>query len=454
MVEHSSPFNAALDALGLPPWAILSRDLWRARGILLLLIFLLGPPYVVYTLLEAKGAKELSNFELKEPNRFDRPGQFAGGTLYEPPKKKVGFGASNLAGSDSGASPLLVSGDDACAGVVVGRPKLDDPFFTVPLGPRLGGAVLVIDFFLLTSQHELPQLNLRLEEMGPHIDAFFIVEGNRELDLEEKDGFAFEALRQRSASIQKWLHKIQFWPVTLRPRGPEGRPASDVRAEIMNGFRRQVALAFEGQDAVMIEGNVDEIVARPVLAALRSCQPTDGLPWNTKISMKDYSFDLTYYSAEYWDYPPNVASVEEILAEETAGGLDSPGGGRGRGLVRLRSGRPAGWHFGWMLDGAEGLAHHVLHGNLEARTSWQPHMDSPASLAEFFRSSVLADPVAHFDGTLSRATIHVEDLPEEARRDPAAYGWLFGKHLERFVREAAGGAPASSEVPAPGRGRV
>jgi len=185
---------------------------------------------------------------------------------------------------------------------------------------------------------------------------------------------------------------------------------------------------------VMLEGDLDEVVRREVLQAVRACEPADG---NANVQMKDFTYSLAWGGVADWGNPPLVrefdhtgsapgTSVVQVAARPH--GVSQVGPTRYirnvENHIVMTDGRTAGWHISWALDGPEGIAEKVLHGHIEGiYKAFAPYAGNRSSLVEFLRDKYLPNLQAYQPG-LARSK--GDDLPQAIRDDPDLFRPLLG----------------------------
>ena len=181
---------------------------------------------------------------------------------------------------------------------------------------------------------------------------------------------------------------------------------------------------------IRLEGDLDEVVSRKVLQALKSCEPETGA-WNTKIRMANLYYNVGWTNGDGdWYLPTTAAFISEIKDIE-----DGRPEGRGQeallesnfssiwtkpNLLRARDGSLTGWHFSWMLNGPAGLAHKIF-----VRTpgfpDWaKPYSKDEATLAKFIEDSFYADP-HKYDLTIRPSNLEKDDLPRALFEHPELF---------------------------------
>jgi len=310
-----------------------------------------------------------------------------------------------------------------------------------PLGEvalrRRARDVKVVDFIQFFNQHELPELRLRLAEMAPFVDEIHIAEGTRDFAGAHRE-LLWPTVSRSDAAIAEHLGKITYHPVEV----PPGAWGYAIQEAIL-----APRLRVPGR-GVMVEGDLDEIVRRDVLQAMRSCEPADGRGWDANVKMTLYSFSMAWTTGD-WSAPPLVRDFDhtagapsEGLAQAEARQYEIGDGqkhearpyeidhGRyiktGPNRIVMKDERPAGWHISWTLDVAEGLAVKILHGQVEGIPWWaRPHAGDMGSLVKFLRDRFLPHPDQYIPW-LRRARLTWRDLPAAMRERQEEFNALLG----------------------------
>lgn len=293
--------------------------------------------------------------------------------------------------------------------------------------------VRVVDFFQFCNEHELPELHLRLAEMGDYVDEIHVAEADRTFTGVPK-AIGFPAILQNDTYLARWRHKITHHPVKILASVPPGYKIQDM------AIRQKDKISKVG-GGVLIEGDLDEITSRPVLRALKHCVPESINGWDAHIEMENYVYNMGWTTGR-WEWPPLVhdlsgqakspskmlapwdtykAKVGEFLEEglSTAYVKQLPDG------VTAKAG-PSGWHLSLMLDGAEGLAYKLLRTE-NGKVNWVKEYESKGekSLVRFLRDDFLLHP-DKYEKHLNASHLEPKDLPEAMVEDPDRFRQLLG----------------------------
>jgi hypothetical protein len=343
-----------------------------------------------------------------------------------------------------------------------------------PRGPE--GPARIFDFIQFCSAHELPELRLRLAEMGPLVDEFHVVEADRTWVGHPKK-FVLPELLEKDPELAKWKDKVTVHRLKL----PAHKKGWDVQKAMINMWRD----IPKGRYGVLIEADLDEILSRPVLKALRFCVPEKIGYWDAHVDMNTYKYSMAWTSGK-WVWPPivretrhghslsqlgarrsaqshslatqrlpralarvatrvetvagihdsddaaaatAVASVAD-MAEGSASGASAGAEfvvGRPNG-IRLKDGQ-AGWHLSWVLDGPPGIAYKFLH-------CWHPlsslpyyvtsHARSEKDLAKWLEKDFMKRASFYDHDVRKAAKANATDLPESLREAPQKYPEILG----------------------------
>mmetsp|Transcript_99923 Transcript_99923/g.213966 ORF Transcript_99923/g.213966 Transcript_99923/m.213966 type:complete len:371 (+) Transcript_99923:40-1152(+) len=292
----------------------------------------------------------------------------------------------------------------------------------IPLNPRAVPA-RVIDTFAFGDARECEELLLHMMEMGNAVDEIHIVEGDRDFTGARKD-FLFDKVWSDS-NFDPWREKTTYHKVSI----PPGLMAYDLQNFQRNSMHEDMNMpeGYNPKD-ILLEGDLDEIVSSHALKALRHCEPGSGA-WNTDIQM-----DLYYYSMAWtkgkWKISTAAVFVQELSsrsfleANEKDSLMSSQVSAHGQiwsrpNVLGLKDGNPSGWHVGWTLDGAAGLAHKIFI-HVEGRPTWAQGYTDEASLAKFLETSFLPDP-HRYDLEIWPSSLTEEDVPRALLEHPEKF---------------------------------
>lgn len=182
---------------------------------------------------------------------------------------------------------------------------------------------MIIDTFLFG--WELDLLECRLYEMDSFVDIFVVVESDKTFQGESKELY----FRKNYARFEKWTEKIVY----LIPNVPE-TDNPWVREYSSREAIKSVLLEYP-DDAIVLHGDVDEIVSKVVGHQLNSTVKNDDI----------YALEQNMYSmAVDWLYPiPWQGTV--VTRNKIAQNMS---------IVDLRNMRVtaptirSGWHFTWL----------------------------------------------------------------------------------------------------------
>jgi len=175
----------------------------------------------------------------------------------------------------------------------------------VPLRHRITPA-RVVDFIQFCSIHELPELHLRLAEMAHLVDEIHIAEADRTWTGVSKE-FVIPDLLQKDPLVAKWKDKIVHHPVHV-PQGAYGYEVQS--AAIMTKDK----IPKDG-GGLLLEADLDEVVSRPVLKAIRNCVPQGFDEWDAYIDMDTYKYNMGWTSGR-WKWPPIVWSTTSATSSQ------------------------------------------------------------------------------------------------------------------------------------------
>ncbi|KAJ7244188.1 glycosyltransferase family 17 protein [Mycena haematopus] len=133
---------------------------------------------------------------------------------------------------------------------------------------RTNPRVKILDAILMST--ELDLLEIRMNELDPVVDRFFIVESNATFTGLRKDTF-FALNRQRFA---KFEHKISYRLVPGYPLEPGQSPfdqESNHRVQMTDMLRAHIAEFLPDTQALVIMSDIDEIPAAHTVELLRTC---------------------------------------------------------------------------------------------------------------------------------------------------------------------------------------
>jgi len=286
----------------------------------------------------------------------------------------------------------------------------------------------IVDFFQFGSVHELPILRMRLAEMGPFVDEVHIAEGDRDFSGNKRE-VVLHKLLASDPELARWRGKIVHHKVDVEEtcRFWRIRPCEGY------GIQRAVINAkynFTGTGTgVLLEGDLDEIVSRTVLKSLKHCIPVKPKRWMAGIQMDTFKYNMGWSAGSWWQ--GTIAHDIEAFPKEDPHSLLEAGKQQKyviqvSNFVHVANGSPAGWHLGWMLDGADGIAHKIMTGIIEGKPSWaRSRGRNEKELAAWLSKDFLPDPTA-YDSGLKESELGLRDLPECAVEDPYKYKELLG----------------------------
>uniref|UniRef100_A0A7S2NFQ4 Uncharacterized protein n=1 Tax=Zooxanthella nutricula TaxID=1333877 RepID=A0A7S2NFQ4_9DINO len=264
--------------------------------------------------------------------------------------------------------------------------------------------------------------------MAPYVDEIHIAEGTRDFSGARKKLLWPSLAKSGDALIAKFLHKITYHAVEVPPNAT----SYDIQKSVLAA---QLKVPGRG---VMLEGDLDEIVRREVLQAVRACEPADGSGWNANVQMKIFVYSLAWGGSTDWANPPLMrefgltgsgpaTSLAQVAAR--VHGMGQVGHKRyirnAENHIVMTDGRTAGWHLGWACDGAEGIAEKILHGHIEGTpAAFAPYAGNRDTLVEFLRDKSLPNPKA-YQPDLVRSNLKWDGLPQAIRDDPDLFrSWL------------------------------
>eukprot|EP00747_Dinoflagellata_sp_TGD_P166914 gnl/TRDRNA2_/TRDRNA2_190466_c0_seq1.p1 gnl/TRDRNA2_/TRDRNA2_190466_c0~~gnl/TRDRNA2_/TRDRNA2_190466_c0_seq1.p1 ORF type:complete len:411 (-),score=45.77 gnl/TRDRNA2_/TRDRNA2_190466_c0_seq1:135-1367(-) len=293
------------------------------------------------------------------------------------------------------------------------------------LSPRPVPARL-IDTFAFGNIFEHEELLLRMYEMGNAVDEIHIVEGDREFTGEPKDTVLDKLLLE--SKFDPWREKITHHRASI-PAGITGYALQNFQRKAMHDEMH----AFQQYDPkdVILEGDLDEIVSKRTLKALRHCTPNTG-DWNTGIRMGNYYFSMAWTSGD-WGSPTAAVFKSELgsglgqnstAADKDSTSLLEAATGAGQiwaraNLLRMRDNSPSGWHFAWTLDGPAGIAHKIFI-HTEGKPDWAQAYSDESSLAKFLEASVLPNP-GLFQSSLRPSLLSEDDVPQALVEHPEKF---------------------------------
>jgi len=324
--------------------------------------------------------------------------------------------------------------DDVCDGVQYLKKAYGHPG-GLPLAFRRRSApVRIVDFIQIGNTFELPLLLLRLAEMGAEVDEIHIAEGDRDFSGHSKQ-YVLPGMLAGSAELGRWRSKITHHPVQV----PTHLTGYDIQKQVIAAKHN-----IKGY-GVMLEGDLDEIISRPVLRAFRHCEPS-GSNLDAKVTMDVFYYSLDWYRGDWalptiaHDIPSSSSHValsrdhgdseREFQKEENRSKYIFDRPDRVVGL-----GGRAGWHMSWML-GPEGLANKLLRGRIEATPDWAlPYIHDKDALVDFLRHRFLPNPQP-YDHGLQRTHLTINDIPQAMREDPHKYKDLLGSYFPLALKAA------------------
>lgn len=329
---------------------------------------------------------------------------------------------------------------DVCAALEVHIAPIDSGT-KIQLEPRANGPVRIVDFVQFGSAHELPELYLRLAEHGDLVDEMHVVEADRTWTGYYK-GFVFKDILAKDPELANWRSRITVHEVKL--------PATTWGYDVQHAMiEKRYDIPHKGKEGVLLEGDLDEIVSRPVLRALRSCVPKGTKKWDAHVEMNTWKYNFAWTTGR-WIWPPIVSELSEagmsmnasseggipwlqafsqLRANESSNGTSMNAAVASASsqyviqkpnAIRLTSGRPAGWHLSWFLDGPEGIAYKYNHCFYPE--SSLPHYiaSNKGHLAEYLRDDFLKQPNRYDD-------------VKPAKKEPMdRFPEAFSEHPEKF----------------------
>jgi len=271
----------------------------------------------------------------------------------------------------------------------------------------------IIDTFAFGNKFEIEELVLRLYEMGSEVSEFHIVEGDKDFTGASK-AYEFPAILQ-SGKLDQWKAKIIYHKAQI----PAGVKAYDLqntqKLALQSGM---LATNYDSSD-ILLEGDLDEIVSHSVLQALKHCAPVSGA-WNAHIQMVNL-----YYSAGWtdgnWRQPTTVAYFSESPLHTASSGIFLAQSLWAKpNLLSLKHGMgQSGWHFGWTLNGTEGLARKIFI-HVEGFPIWARGFADEAALAKFLDEKFYAD-IQKYDRRVFPSKLGKETLPRALSEHPEEF---------------------------------
>ncbi|CAK8990532.1 unnamed protein product [Durusdinium trenchii] len=277
----------------------------------------------------------------------------------------------------------------------------------------------IIDTFAFGNKFEIEVLLLRLYEMGDEVAEFHIVEGDRDFTGSPKE-YEFDLVRGK---LDAWKHKITYHKAKI----PAGVKDYDLQNAQRLSMDSEMKSTPRDPADVLLEGDLDEIVHHRTLQVLRNCEPASGA-WNTRIRMGNFYYTIGWTTGD-WEHPTTASFFSEDHPAKWSTSFTSSTSGMSSfaeakaiwdrpNLLSSRDG-PTGWHLGWILNGAEGLARKIFL-LVEGRPVWARDYKDEAALAKFLKSSFYANPQS-YDYKIYPSQVHKDDVPQALLEHPEEF---------------------------------
>eukprot|EP00746_Dinoflagellata_sp_MGD_P006808 gnl/MRDRNA2_/MRDRNA2_113422_c0_seq1.p1 gnl/MRDRNA2_/MRDRNA2_113422_c0~~gnl/MRDRNA2_/MRDRNA2_113422_c0_seq1.p1 ORF type:complete len:464 (-),score=97.13 gnl/MRDRNA2_/MRDRNA2_113422_c0_seq1:126-1517(-) len=184
------------------------------------------------------------------------------------------------------------------------------------LQPRAGRTPKIFDFFLFGFEGELPVLDLRFAEMAQELDGIFIVEADTDFKGHPRQLILKEMLKKEP--MNKYADQIHVIEVLLKssPTGP-AKDEYDIQRRIVDSVHlaMQKAKTLPGvtDEDFFVEGDLDEIVSREALLAVKNCQISKSPhAWPVvSVEMEQYYINLGWRDPQGWGLPSIIAPLRE-----------------------------------------------------------------------------------------------------------------------------------------------
>ncbi|KAJ6497744.1 glycosyltransferase family 17 protein [Mycena sanguinolenta] len=153
---------------------------------------------------------------------------------------------------------------------------------------RTAPRVKILDAILMST--ELDLLEIRMHELDPVVDRFFIVESNATFTGLPKEAY-FAQNRDR---FKKFAHKISYRLVPGYPLAPGQSPfeqESTHRAEMTNMLRAHIAEFLPDTQTLVIMSDIDELPAAHTVELLRTCDFGDAI----HLQLRNYLYSYEWY---------------------------------------------------------------------------------------------------------------------------------------------------------------
>lgn len=326
----------------------------------------------------------------------------------------------------------------------------------------------IFDFFLFAFPAEVPVLELRLAEMADSVDGIFIVEADRDFQGHPRELLLRTMLQEEP--LRSYADKLFIVEVNL-PEISQDHDRFGGTYNVQTTINNMVYVAGDviaempGADLsrdMIIQSDLDEIIGRHALAALKQCRLDTNSPTTWPLMMTDmdhFQDGFRHKMYTQWALGPILGPVDEVLGFRTRPEAFAPHSifdGSGNpvavaasaplwepessvNLLKGASGynastkgvyRPTdvkiavtahteatGWHMSWSLSD-EGTAR-KLHARAGGLPNWASGLDDEALVAEVRHRRVTSTPL--FDEHLGFVFNDARRLPEAVKQHPERF---------------------------------
>ena len=273
-------------------------------------------------------------------------------------------------------------------------------------------------FDLVMVNNEMDWLEIRMQEMGEHVDHFVVVESAVTFTGREKE----LVVQQHWDRFEKWHKKIVYH--VLKDPPVESKRAWDLEDFQRNAMLLQAMASLDGESLprrgdVVIVADVDEIIRPAALLVLRNCD----IPKRVTLRSQFYYYGFQWlHRGEEWAHPQATiyqGVKDTILPADLRNG---EGGNRIAAWWEKADLWNAGWHCSSCFNTVEGL------------------LDKMASFShtglnmDVFRDRIrIVDRVRKGQDLWDREGEVYEriegnrDIPELIKKEPERFGYLLNR---------------------------
>lgn len=374
------------------------------------------------------------------------------------PKNNIAHAGVALVKSDGAAAA-----ENVCGTVHLANFHAAGPAAAGSLEPLPAGTVQpkIFDFFVFFLSAEIPVLELRLAEMADSVDGIFVVEADKDFQGNPRELLLRALIHEEP--LRSYADKLFIIEVNI--------PDIDQDHSHYNYFAIQgmiLSMLYLAGDVVaampsidltrdmLIQSDLDEIIGRHALAALRQCKVANEPAWPLMMTDMDYFKNgFRHRQRDQWALGPVLGPVNEVLGSRNRpdalpphsvfdgyGSLVDisaltaahPGSGSFTSVATKRSERgiyrptevklqvmdrseATAWHMSWSLND-EGTAR-KLRARAGGMPSWGAGLDDAALVAEVKRRRLSDLPI--FDGDARAVFTDARRLPDAVKQDPERF---------------------------------